>query len=179
MDLKHYIDNTDLTHKQIAAKLGIPWKRVFNFHKNNYTVEQRRERAKKSWSNAKLHGVNAMRGKVGELHHNHIGDVSDNKGYLMRLKPDWYTGRANSKHVFVHSLVVCELLGLTEIPRGWCVHHCDVNPLNNDAGNLVMCTVGDHQRIHRHLLAGATTISKESTLKWVEAHGTPWRDDIV
>jgi hypothetical protein len=81
--------------------------------------------------------------------------------------------------VFVHSLVVCENLGLTEIPKGWVVHHCDINPYNNSFDNLVMITMSDHTRLHRYL-AGATTISKESTLKWVEAHGTPWkRDDIV
>lgn len=121
-----------------------------------------------------------MTGKTGAAHHNHIGVVSDNKGYLMVLKPDWYTGRKNSKHVFQHHVVVCEHLGLTAIPKGWCVHHVDKNPHNNVFDNLVLMTVSDHLRLHSTVLVGATTISKESTLKWVEAQGTPFRrDDIV
>ena len=37
----------------------------------------------------------------------------------------------NNKHVFVHHIVVCEHLKLTAIPKGWCVHHCDLNSENN------------------------------------------------
>ena len=97
----------------------------------------------------------------------------------MVLKPEWYTGRKKSKHVFVHHIVVCAALGLTEIPKGWVVHHCDENPMNNVFDNLVLMTMTDHGRLHK-TLESATTISKESTLKWVEAHGTPFRsNDIV
>lgn len=119
-----------------------------------------------------------MQGKHGKLHHNFTPVVSDAKGYLMVLKPDWYTGRKGSKHVFQHHVVVCENLGITAIPKGWCVHHVDHNPHNNTFDNLVLCTMSDHTRLHCNF-EGATTISKESTLKWVETHGTPWRSDIV
>ena len=97
----------------------------------------------------------------------------------MHKRPDWYTGRKGCKHVFTHHLVVCKHLGLTAIPKGWVVHHCDFNPHNNEFNNLVLMTMRDHNKLHR-FLAGATTISKESTLKWVETCGTPFvRDDIV
>ena len=79
---------------------------------------------------------------------------------------------------FLHHLVMCEHLGITEIPRGYCVHHCDFNPHNNDIGNLVLLTVGEHSALHQ-ALAGATTISKESTAKWLEAHRAGIRQDIV
>ncbi|QMP84045.1 hypothetical protein pphageT12_26 [Pseudomonas phage pphageT12] len=179
MDIKYLYENTELTQQHIAAQLGIHWKRVFKFIKANYSAEFRKARKAKCYRNSKLGTLNPMRGKCGEQHHYYVGQVSDNKGYLMQLKPSWYTGRRNSKHVFVHHVVVCAALGITRVPAGWCVHHADRNPLNNEFGNLVLCTMGDHTRIHHQLLAGATTISKESTLKWVEAHGTPWRHDIV
>lgn len=179
MDIKYLYENTELTQQHIAAQLGIPWKQVFNYVKSNYSAAYRKTRKAKCYRNSKLGELNPMHGKVGDLHHYFVGEVSDNKGYLMQLKPDWYTGRKGSKHVFVHHVVVCQALGLQAIPRGWCVHHVDQNPLNNDFTNLVLCTMGDHSRLHRYIREGATTISKESTLKWVEAHGTPWRDDIV
>lgn len=179
-EIKFYYENTELTQQQIANKLGIHWKRVFNYVKNNYSVEYRRNRKAISYRNSKLGDKNPMTGKTGEAHPNYKGAVSDGKGYLMIVKPEWYTGRKGSKHIFLHHLVVCENMGLAKIPRGWTVHHCDKNPLNNEFDNLVLITLGDHMKLHAMLKKeGATTISKESTLKWVEAHGTPWRDDIV
>lgn len=178
MDIKYLYENTELTQQQIAAQLGIPWKRVFKYIKANYSSDYRKTRKAKCYRNSKLGAKNPMRGKTVEVHHNYIGVVSDNKGYWMQLKPEWYTGRKRSKHVFVHHVVVCLALGLTEVPGGWHVHHCDHNPRNNDFDNLVLIKAGDHQRLHISL-RGATTISKESTLKWVEAHGTPWRNDMV
>lgn len=178
MDIKYLYENTTLTLKQIADNLSVPFDRVFKYIKRNYSKDYRLARKSICYRDSKKGDKNPMSGKNKELHHNYIGDVSDNKGYLMRLKPSWYTGRKNSKHVFVHSLVVCENLNLTEIPKGWVVHHCDFNHYNNLFNNLVMILMSDHTKLHRYL-AGATTISKESTLKWVETYGTPWRDDIV
>lgn len=179
MDIKFYYENTELTQQQIANTLGVPHSRVHKYIKANYSKEDRLARKSKCYRNSKLGSKNPMAGKAGAAHHNYKGVVSDNKGYLMVPKPHWYAGRKGSKHVFQHSVVVCERLGLTEVPAGWCVHHCDHNPLNNDFDNLVLLKLGDHCRLHNSL-EGATTISKESTLKWVEAHGTPLkRDDIV
>lgn len=178
MDIKHYYENTELTQQQIAARVGVCVDLVRKYIKKHYSSEYRKSRKAVCYRNSKLGELNPMKNKVGETHHNYIGDVSDNKGYLMRLKPDWYTGRRRSKHVFTHHLVVCENLGITEIPRKWCVHHCDENPHNNEFQNLVLLTTSDHSKLHAYL-KGATTISKESTLKWVETYGTPWRKDIV
>lgn len=179
MDIKFYYENTSLTLQEIATKLGMKLTQVWKYTKHNYSSEYRRNRKVQNYRNSKQGSKNPMFGKTVEQHHNYLGIVSDNKGYWMQLKPEWYVGRKRSKHVFVHHVVVCEGLGLTAIPKGWCVHHCDFNPENNNFENLVLITVSDHNRLHR-FLAGATTISKESTLKWVEACGTPFRrDDIV
>ena len=174
MDIKSLYENTEMTQQQIANHLGIHWKQVFKYIKHNYSSAYRKERKAKCYRNSKLGDKNPMKNRCGTLHHGFVGIVGDSKGYLMCLKPDWYTGRKGSKHVFVHHIVVCEHLGITCIPAGWCVHHVDENPHNNVFENLILCTLGDHQRIHRHF-EGATTISKESTLKWVETHGTPFK----
>ena len=179
-NIKNLYENTEMTQQAIADHLGIGWKRVFNYIKNNYSKAYRLERKRVSYRNSKTGELNPMSGKVGELHHRYTGVVADGKGYLMVLKPDWYTGRRGSKHVFLHQVVACEALGITAVRKGWCVHHVDGNPYNNLFDNLVLMTTSDHMRLHNAVLVGATTISKESTLKWVEAQGTPFRrDDIV
>lgn len=175
MDIKNLYENTDLTQQEIANRLDVPLKRVHKFVKDNYSTEYRKTRKARCYRKSKLGENNPMFGKFGEEHHNFVGEVSDNKGYLMVLKPDWYSGRKGSKHVFVHHVVVCLALGITAIPKGWAVHHCDEQPYNNDFDNLILVTLGDHARIHQWLLKGATTISKESTAKWLEAHGTPFK----
>lgn len=178
MSIKRLYEESDLTLQAIADTLGISVFHVYRYVGENYTLEERKERKRGCYRRSKLGALNPMTGKTMEQHHNFVGDVSDGKGYLMRLKPQWYTGRRGCKHVFVHQLVVCERLGLTQMPKGWCVHHVDEDKTNNSFDNLVLMTTSDHRRLHRHL-EGATTISKESTLKWVEAHGTPWSRDIV
>jgi hypothetical protein len=178
MDIKYYYEETSMTMQQIAAKLNISLNKVWKYTKKNYSSDYRKSRKVKNYSSSKTGLQNPMFGKIALAHHNFVGIVGDNKGYWMQLKPVWYTGRKHSKHVFVHHVVVCESLGITEIPKGWAVHHCDFNPENNNFSNLVLMKMGDHTKLHQSL-KGATTISKESTLKWVETYGTPWRRDIV
>lgn len=178
MDIKKLYEETELTQQQIANKLGIPRDRVIKFINKNYSSEYRKTRKSICYRNSKLGDKNPMLGKFLEDHPRYKEVVSDNKGYWMVVKPDWYTGRKGSHHIFEHSKVVCENLKITEVPKGWCVHHCDEQPRNNSFDNLVMLTMGDHMRLHSYL-RGATTISKESTLKWVETYGTPWSHDIV
>jgi hypothetical protein len=179
MDIKYLYENTELTLQQIANQLNLTVSQVWWYVSRNYSSQYRKDRKTVCYRNSKLGNKNPMQGKVVDKHHAYKGNVSDGKGYLMHIKPSWYTGRKGCKHVFTHHLVVCEGLNLTQIPKGWVVHHCDFNPHNNSFDNLVLLKMGDHTRLHKYL-NGATTISKESTLKWVEMHGTPFRsDDIV
>ena len=177
MDIKFYYENSTLTLQQISEKLGISYKQVFTYVKKMYSKQYRMCRKSISYANSKMGVLNPNYGKEG-LHRKEV--VSDNEGYLLVKKPAWYSGRLNSNHIFQHHFIICTHLNLSQIPSGWCVHHCDLNPLNNEFSNLVLMTLSDHQRLHSRVIKGATTISKESTLKWVEAHGTPFvRDDIV
>lgn len=167
MDIKHFYENTELTLEQIAARTHKSYKIVWNYVARNYSKQHRQGRKRNSYRLSKMGDLNPMTGKLADQHHNFVGEVADGKGYLMTLKPEWYTGRKGSKHVFVHQVVVCQALGITAIPAGWCVHHCDENPHNNVIDNLVLLTMGEHAALHSWV--GATTISKESTAKWLEA----------
>lgn len=157
-DIKELYETTELTLEEIGKKLALTYAQVQHYVSTNYSNEYRKSRKSKSYRNSKLGIKNPMLGKTGHLHHNYIGEVSDGKGYIMCLKPDWYTGRRGCKHVFKHHIVMCELLGITEIPKGFNVHHIDHNPLNNNINNLALLTSEAHTRIHQ--LERATTRRK-------------------
>jgi hypothetical protein len=146
--LYELIGENPLTLGEIALVLDLSYSTVFRYVKRTYSKEIRDMRKKLCYSYSKLGGKNPMTGKYSELHHNYKGIISDGKGYLMALKPDWYTGRKGCKHVFVHHLVICKALGLTEIPAGFCVHHIDKDPTNNDLSNLQLMTLAAHTRLH-------------------------------
>lgn len=165
--------NTEMRIEDIARELG---RSYFSVHRTVHTLfskEQIKARKRISYRNSKLAEKNPMSGKFREQHHNYKGGCVTH-GYKVVLKPDWYTSRKTQKHVFEHHVVVCEAFGITEIPKGYMVHHCNGDKLDNRFCNLVLLTTAAHTKLHAALrrgIEGATTISKESTLKWVEAHG--------
>ena len=71
----------------------------------------------------------------------------DGKGYVMCKKPSWYTGRKSAKYVYYHNIVMCENLGITEIPKGFMVRHLDNNKCNNDISNLILLTIQANSRL--------------------------------
>ncbi len=157
-DVKRLIEDTDLTLQQIADECDVTWAQVQYYVARHYSKQFRKERKAKCYSNSKLGDKNPMKNKTGENHPNYIGDISDGKGYRIQLKPEWYTGRKGSKHVFVHTLVMCDELGLTELPAGFVVHHIDGDKTNNSLNNLALLTNGAHTRLHQ--LERATTSRK-------------------
>lgn len=146
--VQELFETTELTLEQIADTVGTTRKIVFRLVKATYSKEERLRRKSENYRRSKLGKSNPMFGKHGAAHHNYKGVVADGYGYLMVLKPEWYTGRKGSKHVFLHSVVVCEALGITEVPAGFAVHHLDHNPLNNDLDNLALMTPSAHSRLH-------------------------------
>lgn len=178
MDIKHYYENTQLTLQQIADTLGVGIKVVFNYVKRNYSSSYRKARKVANYSSSKMGNKNPMTGKTLEQHPRYVGVVSDGKGYLLVVKPSWYTGRKGSHHVFQHHVVVCEAEDMTQIPKGFVVHHCDKNPQNNSYDNLLLMRMEEHSAWHSSQ-EGATTISKESTAKWLEARRAGYSQDIV
>ena len=170
----HLYVTTGMTMEQLADALG----------RSHYTVnrclhkwlgkERVRELKRSRYASSKLGVLNPMFGKFLEKHPNYKGILTcpSAHGYLLVLKPTWYSITVKNKHVFLHHVVACEHMGLDRIPEGYDVHHCDKNKHNNKFDNLVVMTKQAHTSLHWYLrrLEGATTISKESTLKWVEAH---------
>lgn len=165
-------ENTTLTMTQISDQVGVSWPFVSKTVKNEFTAEYRKERKAGCYRASKLGDKNPMTGKFREAHHNYIGVVSDGKGYLMVLRPDWYTGRLGSKHIFQHHVEYCLAHGLTAIPKGYVIHHKDQVKTNNEPNNLLLLTMADHARLHSRLKR-AETISKESRFQVESKHTIP------
>lgn len=92
------------------------------------------------YSASKVGSKNPMFQKTGEAHHNWKGECDDGYGYLTIL---W-----NGKRRFVHSVVMMEALGVTELPKGMVVHHIDGDRKNNNINNLALVTDSGHKMIH-------------------------------
>jgi hypothetical protein len=100
------------------------------------------------YSRSKDGDKNPMKGKKGSSHHNFKGDLTcDPDGYVLVLRPEWMTGRTG-KHVYKHTVVMCELLNTPSIPEGMHVHHIDGDKTNNDPSNLALVTSAGHRRLH-------------------------------
>lgn len=141
--------NTMTSLQDICNETNIEYwqmQEILHRHFTQYEIDSRKS---KMYAKSKLGNNNPMTGKTGTAHHNYKGVVGDGNGYSMVLKPDWYTGRKNSRHVFLHHVVMCEYLGITEIPKGFCVHHIDGNKKNNDISNLCLLSMGAHTKLHQ------------------------------
>ncbi|WP_303841008.1 HNH endonuclease [Selenomonas ruminantium] len=169
-----YMQDT-YTIEQIASILNRASITVLRYIQENYSLEERYQHKRINYAKSKTGDKNPMLGKYKEQHPCYKGTLNcpSSRGYQLVLKPKWYSSRVRAKHVFKHHVVVCLRLGLDCIPAGYVVHHCDGDKSNNVFFNLVLLTNAAHTKLHAYLkrLKGATTISKESTLKWVEAHG--------
>lgn len=115
---------------------------------DNFSEQYQNARKSRLYSMSKSGDKNPMKSFTGSDHPNYKGLVSDGQGYWMIKKPEWYTGRKGSDYVFYHSVIMCEALKITEIPKGFVVHHIDGNPDNNGIDNLTLVTVSGHSKIH-------------------------------
>lgn len=147
---------------------------ALEFHLSNYVLQVildrnfpqkfQDDRKSKIYRKSWVGRENWMTGRTGEKHPNYKGLVEDGKGYYMVIKPDWYTGRVKSEYVFYHTIVMCEALGVTELPAGFVVHHIDGNKRNNDISNLALMTISGHGKLHTI----QRNLSKEQRLSTTE-----------
>lgn len=149
--MQELYEGSSKTLAVIGAECGCTHSLVSVWAKDNYTPGYRSARKRENYRTSKLGDKNPMRGKTGDAHHNKKERVSDCKGYFMVLKPEWYTGRKGSKHIFEHHYIYCLAVGITEIPKGMVLHHLDEDKTNNSRENLIMLSNGDHGRLHRHM----------------------------
>lgn len=142
--------STDIPMERLCKEVKLEDYMVQSIIRDFFTEEYINERKSRLYRLSKLGDKNPMKECTRDKNHNWIGGVvSDGQGYLMVKKPEWYTGRKGSDYIFQHSIVMCEALGITEIPKGFAVHHIDHNPLNNDISNLALVQMGAHSRLHQ------------------------------
>ena len=151
--VKDLFENTNMTLEEIAEAVG--YKSYTYLYQEciagQYSQEFLHQRKRKNYQRARTRNGNWMSGRTKEQHPRYLGRVSDGRGYIMVLKPEWYTGRKGSTHVFEHTIVMCEALGLTELPEGFVVHHVDGDKTNNDLKNLALMRMEAHSKLH-HLM---------------------------
>ena len=140
--------NSNIRMKDICSELKVPDYVVQKVIRENFTEAEINRKHAICYRNSKLGNRNPMKGFTGEHHFNYKGYVEAGQGYLMMLKPDWYTGRKRSEYVFVHNVVMCYELGMSEIPKGFVVHHIDLNKKNNDPSNLALMSCSAHSKLH-------------------------------
>lgn len=65
---------------------------------------------------------------------------------------------------------------ITEIPKGYVIHHKDLNHYNNDPENLEMLTISEHIKLHANIRISKPR-SEEGNKKCSESlKGKPWSE---
>lgn len=149
-------DTSKPTISETARLVGTTFHNVQAILKANVEPEVLKREQALRYSRSKTAEKNPMQGKNGSRHHNYIGDVEDGKGYLQR--------KVDGKYVYVHRLVMAEVLGLKRLPPEVAVHHINEDKKDNRPDNLAVVTAAGHQKLH-----ACTPPSPKSTLweQWV------------
>lgn len=147
IDLFH----SDLTLDEVRKVTRCRHHTITNLWIKEFGEDAFKERKRIRYRLSKLADNNPMKGKVKVNHPRWIQDerISDSRGYVRVRVPEWYTGPHDSNgYVREHILSYCQSRGWTEIPRGFHIHHLNMNKQDNDPRNLIMLNNADHLLLH-------------------------------
>lgn len=141
------IKETDMLAQEIAKLFSVSKWLIEEIARRNLTKEERKEIWSKRAKRSKLGELNPMFGKTGEKHHNSV-KLSRTNGYKTVFKPDWFTGKSDGNRIYEHIFIYCVTRGLSEIPKGYVIHHKDENIDNNEPWNLELLSISEHVKLH-------------------------------
>lgn len=136
----------DLAKNKIAKELKIDYYTLEAIWTHYYSPEERKSRKTRMYALSKTGNKNPRYGKPTMRP---VENVDDGNGYTLKWKPEWWTGRQGSNYVFEHQLVICEALGLTEMPKDFVVHHINGDKKDNSMNNLALLTKSAHGKLHK------------------------------
>lgn len=146
---------TDICIKDICKQFKIENYVLQAILRKYFTEEEIKQRKSRIYRKSRLGEKNPAYGTHMKLTGDVLQSVIDdsvipyNEAWYKEVKkPDWYTGRHSNGSVFEHTLVMCQALGLTELPKGYVVHHIDRNKHNNDISNLALMSLSAHGKLH-------------------------------
>ena len=91
-------------------------------------------------------GIKGMKWKHDHPNKNKGKGWINSKGYV-KIK-------LNGKDVFEHKIIWIKHYG--EIPKGFVIHHKDIDRKNNNIRNLIMLRKKEHDKLHWKLRKGVT-----------------------
>lgn len=147
---------TNATMSDICKETKLEYCILQSILRKYFTEEEMKKRKSRIYRQSKLGSKNPQYNiKTPRLSDESIEEVdgtdrvpTGDGWYIEVKKPSWYTGRAKSGTVFEHTVVMCQALGLTELPKGYVVHHIDRNRHNNNINNLALMSLSAHSRLH-------------------------------
>lgn len=147
----HELYHSDVNIYAIGKLLGYDYKKTLRpVLVEAYGEQALVERFKRLCAVTKFGKSNPMFGKTGAAHHRWTPRRESSQGYWKIDAPEWYTGLGVSgRKVHEHTIVMCEKLGVTELPSHMVVHHKDGRKLNNHPDNLELLNRGSHMVTHR------------------------------
>lgn len=142
----HHPDMISL--EDLARKLNVRFTTISEIWKKRFLPKEIEQRSSLCRSKAiKVHMT--LSKKALEEMHKMAHYTKDGHGYLLMLKPAWFTGRLDSKHIYVHQVVMAENLGISEIPEGFVIHHINGDRTDNQIENLSLLTNSAHLKQHQ------------------------------
>ena len=139
--LERLIETTLLTYDEIANQLNTSQTYVWRYISRTYSKEFMKERKTRVLIDK----------RSNRAYHETYGGWIGEGGYVFISQPEWYTARTKipgQSKVRLHRVVMCEYLGLSELPEGFEVHHIDKDKTNNDIHNLCVVTRKGHRQLH-------------------------------